>query len=287
MVMKKSLVFALLLLLKLGTAIVWADTGMLVAPAARPPVASGSPAFVVTAAGNLLDELKQIEGLIDYNETAVPYFDYVEGTIPILISAPHGAKHFRARENRIKSEDAYTAAIAIKLARLTGAHVLYVKNRAPEDPNNDYDTRYKKFLDKIVREHNIVFLMDLHGAKPDRPFAIDVGTFSSDPRKSSCPHFLGTITNALSGLDGVVFNRRFTAHGRGTVTYFANKHLGIEAAQFEINARNRIPSVISGSSNTVSNALEIISTMQALQRVILAVAEKQGEAGMSSSFPAG
>ncbi len=92
----------------------------------------------------ILREIRQIEfNQINYDEPSPDYFGYIQGHIPILISAPHGAKHFRTKEARWKEEDAYTASLAIKLGELTGARVTYVKNRAGEDPNNDVHTRYK------------------------------------------------------------------------------------------------------------------------------------------------
>src|SRR5512138_3629410 len=63
---------------------------------------------------------------IQCNKLSRDYFGYNKGSIPILISAPHGAKHYRTEEGRWKSEDAYTSSLAIELGRMTGAHVLYL-----------------------------------------------------------------------------------------------------------------------------------------------------------------
>lgn len=230
-----------------------------------------APAAPEIGANHTIDDLRRIESTIKYNEPADPYFGYIKGTIPVLISAPHGAKHYRTRETRLKGEDAYTASIAVKLGRMTGAYVLYVKNRAYEDPNNDYYTEYKDFLRKVVEKNHIRFVMDLHGSDPGRPYSVDVGTFSRSIDNCSCPNQLETIAHALAGLDGVSYNRRFTAHGRGTITYFAHKQLGIDAAQFEINAHYRIPSVEPTSPKVIANASRIDSVLQALQKVVLAV----------------
>lgn len=43
-----------------------------------------------------LKEIKDMEFTrIDYNTESEDYFEIIEGKIPILLSAPHGAKHFR------------------------------------------------------------------------------------------------------------------------------------------------------------------------------------------------
>jgi len=188
----------------------------------------------------IINEIRQIElDNIRRDVQSDDYFGYIEGKIPVLISAPHGAKHFRARENRWKCEDAFTAAIAIKLGRLTGAHVIFVKNKTLEDPNNALRCRYKDLLGKIVREHGIKFVMDIHGAGSEYPFKIDVGILDGRADKSSCPTFKHVIEKCLEGFDRGIFNKRFRARDPGTITWFAWKKLGVESAQFEISARYR------------------------------------------------
>src|SRR5512136_554423 len=89
---------------------------------------------------NLLEEIKKIEfSMIKCDEQSADYYRYIGGQIPILISAPHGAKHYRTHEGGgyWKKEDAYTSSLAIKLGQLTGAHVIYAKYKAVEDPNSD------------------------------------------------------------------------------------------------------------------------------------------------------
>ena len=188
-----------------------------------------------------VEEIRNIEyNQINYNESGEEYYGLIKGKIPIMISAPHGARHFRTRENRWKGEDEYTASLAIKLGQLTGAHVIYVKNRAGEDPNHDLTSKYKTALAKAVKAYDIKFIIDLHGADGGRPFKVDFGTLSNEPAKSSCPTFRETIHKAFSDFEPECFNRHFGANGVGTITYFARNKLGIEAAQVEINARYRI-----------------------------------------------
>ncbi len=196
---------------------------------------------------NIVCDIRSIEhNDIHRNQAAEPYFAYIPGNIPILISAPHGAKHFRTKENRWKAEDAYTSALAIELGRLTGAHVLYLKNKAFEDPNNDEHTQYKDFLAKVVRENGIRFVMDLHGSAGDRPYKIDVGILDDRPGRNSCPTFRAVFEKVLGDFDQGIFNKRFRADDPCTITSFARNTLGIESAQIEINAHYRV--VEDGSS---------------------------------------
>jgi len=235
------------------------------------------------AGSQIVEDIRNIEfNEISYDVANNDYYGYIKGKIPVLISAPHGAKHFRTRENRWKGEDEYTASLAIKLGQLTGAHVIYVKNKAAEDPNHDFTARYKNALAKAVKDHNIKFLLDLHGAKEGQPFKVDIGILSNETSKSSCPSFKETIREAFSDFEPEVFNKKFGAKGRGTVTFFARNELGIEAAQVEINAKYRIVERKPDSSKAKSgvqpyfkaNEEDVISLVTRLERMILGIDQK-------------
>ncbi len=208
----------------------------------------------------IISHIKQFENELRSGPRDGSYFGYVKGSIPILISAPHGARHYRTRKNFWKAEDAYTSAIALELGRLTGAHVLYLRHKAPEDPNNDLHTKYKDFLAGVARGSGIKFIIDLHGAGADRPFKIDIGVLDDRVERSSCPKLHAMIENAFRNFEEHPFNRRFRAKDPGTVTYFARKTLGIEAAQIEINAQYRIPDC----SANEQNLLELVTHLQSL-----------------------
>jgi hypothetical protein len=224
---------------------------------------------------NLLEDIKKIEfTVIRCDEQSADYFRYIGGRIPILISAPHGAKHYRKRdgEGHWKKEDAYTSSLAIKLGQLTGAHVIYAKYKAGEDANNDPRSAYKDFLKKVVREHEIKFVIDLHGARGSQPFKVDVGTMSDTPGESSCPTFRPIIQKAFAGFEEHLFNKHFAASGCGTITSFVRNDLGIEAAQFEINARYRI---VESRSNPVFKASEqdVLDMVGRLEQMILDISD--------------
>ena len=222
---------------------------------------------------DILRDMRAIEfGQIDHDTPADPYFAYIRGTTPILVSAPHGAKHYRTKEARWKAEDAYTASLAVELGKLTGAHVLYVKNKAGEDPNNDEGTHYKEFLKKVVKENDIRFVLDLHGSDSHRPYKIDVGIMNNVVALCSCPTYRDLIEHTFSGFEPRVFNQNFSARGKGTVTYFAKNVLGIEAAQIEINANYRI--VESKSTGFKADPRNILDLVTRLRSLIAAINEK-------------
>ena len=189
----------------------------------------------------LIRELRDIEFKeIHYGLDSEEFFESGEGSAPVLVSAPHGARHYR--NNKWKEEDEYTASLAIKLAQDTGAHVIYVKNRTREDPNYIMQSRYKDRIKEMIKSNGIGFLLDLHGVGKKRPFKVCVGIRHDLLEMSSCPTFKGIIEASLHGFqEPPIFNRtNFKAAKEETVTSFARNKCGIEAAQIEINARYRM-----------------------------------------------
>lgn len=228
----------------------------------------------------ILEEIRQIEyNEIKYNEESADYYGFIKGRIPILISAPHGAKHFRRRENRWKGEDEYTASLAIELGKLTGAYVIYVKNKTREDPNNDPSSRYKMAVTKAVKQYHIKFLLDLHGSDEERPYKVDIGIISNGSGRGSCPTFKETIREAFSDFQARIFNQKFCANDACTITSFAKNELGIEAAQVEINAKYRVVERKPDSSKAKAgikphfkaNGEDVIALITRLQRAIFAI----------------
>jgi len=189
----------------------------------------------------IIRKLRDIEfERIHYGLDSEAFFETIEGSTPVLISAPHGARHFR--KDKWKEEDEYTASMAIGLAEETGAHVIYVKNRTREDPNYDQRSRYKGRVREIIMDHGIQFLLDIHGASKKRPFKVCVGTRHDRRERSSCPTFKDIIEASLKEFqEPPIFNREFfKAAKEETVTSFARNQCGIESAQIEINALYRI-----------------------------------------------
>jgi hypothetical protein len=195
---------------------------------------------ILTKMDAILQDIRSIEfSRIDYNKESEDYFEIIEGEIPVLLSAPHGAKHYR--NGSFKEEDEYTASLAIKLGEITGAYVIFVKNKTKEDPNYEIRARYKDAMKELVAEKGIRFVADLHGADRNRNYKVNVGIIDDDITKSSCPTQKSVIEGAFKGFQQPLFNLDlYTASSSGTVTYFATNTCKIEAAQFEINGKYRI-----------------------------------------------
>ena len=200
---------------------------------------------------DLIARLVELEAEIEYKNPpppGQPDFIHIQGLIPVLISAPHGAAH--TRNGRIKDEDEYTAGMARLVAERTGAHVLYAWRKSATDPNYAPGAPYKLALAKIVRGERIRFVLDLHGCSPRRPFGIALGSM----RGQSCPAHFTVILAALdghgfspagSGLLRLDVDRTFPGGGgdhQETITRYCVHSLGVSALQIELNALLRAPS---------------------------------------------
>jgi hypothetical protein len=200
----------------------------------------------------LLERLAVLEADVHYREPAQPGeedFRYIPGSKPVLVSAPHGAAHYR--NGRLKEEDEYTGAIVQYLSDTTGSHGLYLRRQSPNDSNYDHETQYKRFLRSTIREQGIQFVLDLHGSSDRHDFGMALGTMNG----RSCPEQISTILEVLKehGFhpDGNGYNRldidgRFTASGgyrQETITRFVKDSLGVNAVQVELASRIRVVQV--------------------------------------------
>jgi len=206
----------------------------------------------------VLDRLVALEADVTYREPpgdGGPPFRYEPGTLPVLLSAPHGAAH--RRDGRYKQEDEFTAALARLLAERSGAHALYAFARSESDPNHDRHSPYKTALAELVAAHHIRFVLDIHGMSNRHKFGIALGTMCG----ASCRRRHETLvveTLAATGFTEttaheardfpalrwdrfVVNHRRFTGGlTNHTVTRFAAEEIGVHAAQFELCGSLRI-----------------------------------------------
>lgn len=206
----------------------------------------------------ILEQLVALEMDVTYRDPPAGGdfpFRYEPGTLPVLLSAPHGAAHWR--DGRYKQEDEYTAAFARLLARQTGAHVLYARAFSDNDPNWDRESPYKTALGTLVRAHNIRFVADIHGMSNRHNFGIAVGTMhgASCRRQQAtlvsdalaAADFIQSSPQEVKGFASLHWDRYVIDHSRftggltsHTVTRFAAEELGIYAAQFELCACLRV-----------------------------------------------
>lgn len=228
---------------------------------------------------SIIDHLVQLESEILYQLPPLPgelEFNYIPGSIPVLLSAPHGAVH--TRNGKLKDEDEYSAAFARFVAEMTGAHVLYACRKSGTDPNWYPDAPYKQALKQVVETARIKFVLDIHGASARREFGLALGTMLG----ASCPEQRELILENLEmsgftvnneGLNFLDLDHTFTGTGgekQETITRFSWQRLKVPAAQIEVNAHLRVvwrkpdaslPKPFAGNPERIRNAVLAVQNL--------------------------
>ncbi|MEP7284908.1 MAG: hypothetical protein ABI947_03975 [Chloroflexota bacterium] len=210
--------------------------------------------------GDLLAALiKAEQHIVSYNQPAPDGESPVcvlAGSSPVLISAPHSAQHWR--EGHWKQEEEYTAALGYLLHQTTGAHLIYGRYLLNPDPHDDNDSgSYKRALDDLFATTPIRVVLDLHGARGDRDFAIALGTIRDE---SFAVYDLalrlaferqGFTPDAETSLDRLVMNPpRYTGGIRQpTITRYVWRQHHIPAVQIEMSAWVRVVQRLPNASN--------------------------------------
>ncbi|MBX3064974.1 MAG: hypothetical protein U0528_14220 [Anaerolineae bacterium] len=208
--------------------------------------------------------VKALEGyereLVHYDEDAPAGespIGVLHGTKPVLISAPHSARHWR--EGEWKQEDEYTAAIGYLLHKQTGAHLIYARYQLNPDPHDDgAENAYKRALDEIVTSIPIGCVIDLHGARGDRDFAVAIGTMGGQTLANYEKTLIHNFRMSLlyeeadtPSLDRVAINPpRYTGGFKlPTITRHVWERHQIPAVQIELSAWVRITRRLENATN--------------------------------------
>ncbi len=178
-----------------------------------------------------------------YVEPASDEFDgtvFLRGEIPVLVTAPHATTHVRVKMT--KSYELYTGALSVILHSLTGAHALYTHRMSNIDPNYYDDSPFKESLQSIINEHDIRFVIDIHGTGSGRPYDIFPGVGLDGEFLIGKDSYLAILNETaqrkkilIGGLD------IFPAAKQMTVAKFAATKIGVPAMQIEINRSLRQP----------------------------------------------
>ena len=226
-----------------------------------------------------------------------PWFDCLHGEVPVLVSAPHACRHMRQGKEKMSEE--YTAALAIHVAEVTGCYAIFTTRKSSEDPNYVAAGEYKSHVARLVAQHNIQLLIDLHGMTNRHHMGVALGTI----HQRACCHrrvaepfeqygFMRVkpcdVLPSLELTEGVPLppdagaeqhrntvvldHPLFTGGVRNhTVTRFAAEQLGIAAVQVEIASVNRIvhrPAVTDWPHEYRGDADGIAATVNALVALV-------------------
>lgn len=176
----------------------------------------------------LSDFQRQIFQLERDNTPELIHFE--QGSIPILLSAPHTV-NFLKEDGNFKMREGYTKAIVKYLAQKTGAFLMIKENSDGIDPNKLEMEDYKSQLLEIIEKHQIKLVLDIHGAASHHNFAIEIGSLDGVSAKKQIIESL-KLNLKGQGIAPVAENDPFKGGG---ITKTVHGNTNIEVLQLEIN----------------------------------------------------
>ena len=159
---------------------------------------------------------------------------FAKGQSGVLVTASHSVA--QVREATRKKPELRTGGLAELVAARSGASALTALASGTGDPNWDREHPFKRPLESLRGEHQIV--LDLHGM--DDCYGVDVCIGSGSGSALSGPLVETCRASAEAAGLRVTINRPFSASRSSTITSTAQR-LGYTAAQLEIAAGRRNP----------------------------------------------
>ena len=165
------------------------------------------------------------------------YFKVIQGTTPVLLSAPHAFSHRRPSMTLcFKFAEPWTDNIVREVCANTGCWGIVLSEEADRDPNFYplKDNPYKQEVFKIVKENKIKKFIDIHGLSDEYDF--DIGLFypSRFSRSISLAEDVCQCIDRgnLRGISTCIF--RFGDDDRETLGEFVASKLRVPSIQMEI-----------------------------------------------------
>ena len=178
--------------------------------------------------GNFLTQIKQLEG--DYSDT----YDIKKGSVPVILTSAHGIEQ-KKRGGRIKLAEPFTRGIARYVSKKTGCYYLIKNEDTGMDPNRQNDDDFKAILCDLIEKNHIKMVIDLHGAKKEHNFDVEVGTLNGESADAKIVDKLVEFLRR-NGIGNIVVNDPFKG---GDIIRTVHDKTGVNCMQLEINRSYR------------------------------------------------
>lgn len=180
-------------------------------------------------------------------------FEIIDGDLPIMISAPHSVS--QTRNNKIKVAETSTGILAKMLHDELNCPIIYKTRNCNDDANYDKKSPYKEALLDYIKEHQIMFLIDLHQLSPTRDIIIDIGTggFKNISNMDFINIFIKSFSKRNIGI--IEIDKPFKASMPYTICSYISSRSNIPCLQLEINTK-------------VLSALKFETVLKALKEIV-------------------
>ena len=176
--------------------------------------------------------------------------DYIicKGTLPILFTAPHTMEQIK-EDNTIKYSEPYTKGIALYLNKHLNVNCMIKIKDTGLDANRDNRDEFKTELIRFIKDNNIKLVIDLHGAKEERKFDIELGTMNNLSADFST---IKELEEAFTENNILNINNNDPFKG-GAITQYIYGLKDVDVIQVEINGKYR-------DSNNIENVEKIVNS---------------------------
>lgn len=172
--------------------------------------------------------------IMNYEHDKENTYEIKKGNLPVILISAHGITQ-KKRNGKIKFAEPYTRGIMKYVGKKTDCYTLVKNADTGIDPNKDNDDEFKAFLVEIIKKNNIKLAIDLHGAKRDRDFDVEIGTCNgkmvSDKRTDKLIKHLNE-----NGIKNISIDDPFKG---GFISKTIHEKTGIDCIQLEINRNYR------------------------------------------------
>lgn len=189
-------------------------------------------------------------------------FKIIQGEIPIILSAPHCVK--QTRNGKMKQAEGETGAIVQIIAKDTKCYAIYKTYNKNDDANYDIENNlYKQELSNLINQKQIKLLIDIHGAKNENKFDIEIGTNDGENIENK-----GYIVKELKeillkqGIKNIVENVKFKASSMHTISKYIHEKTKIPCIQLEITGRYRYIENIDGIEKLINGIEQFIKKIE-------------------------
>lgn len=194
-----------------------------------------------------MNKLEEEFTLNNYNgiKTEEESFKILEGSVPILLSAPHSIDQLR--EGTIKHRELFSGALCKLIQASTNCYAIYKYHNDEVDDNFILHTRYKEKIGKLIKEHNIKLVIDIHGmlgSTSDRYRGYDIELGTDNGRNLLGKTYISEeMKNILNkhGVEKVAIDKKFKASRECTIAKYVSKNFNTPAIQVEISGNFRNP----------------------------------------------
>ncbi len=180
------------------------------------------------------EKFRQYEQFFYAKDENAPSFELLEGSGPVMISAPHSVS--QTRNNQVKYAEPQTGALAKALHDELHCPVIYKRKNCGDDANYDENCAYKQALCAYIKKNNIALLLDLHQLAPTRTVKINIGT--GKYKNVFNKQFVDMAVQAFEkqNVGKIAIDKPFGASYPFTVSSYVSSVCNISCLQIEINS---------------------------------------------------